>query len=177
MIIKLDVDGVLKDMVTPSIQIYKEYYDSRDNTVYDDIKVYNMSIAMPGITDFYKFFMEHGKYIFGEAKPYDGAVDFVKELKKQGHTIAITTNQIRGLEKYTIKWLQQYHIPYDSLHYSKDKSLIKGDLLIDDCIDNLLSCKDQEFVACFSQPWNQEWTGLRFNDYEQALSWTSTYNL
>lgn len=175
--IKLDVDGVIKNIIDTSIQIYKEFYDSKDNTKYDDIKIYDMSVAMPGITDFYKFFTQHGKYIFGEAKPYPGAVDFMNSLKNKGHDIAICTNQFKGNEKYTLQWLEQYHIPYDSVHFVKDKTIVKGDLLIDDCIDNLVACQNNHMVACYDQPWNQDWKGTRFMNYSQALEWINSIDL
>lgn len=174
--INLDVDGVLRNMVTPSIQVYKEFYDPKANPKYEDVVDYDLSCCMPLISDYYYLFTKHGKYIFELAKPYVGAVDFVKELKRLKHKVAIVTNQVKGSEKYTLNWLYHNKIPFDSLHFVKDKGLVNGDLLIDDCIDNLISCSSYP-VACFDQPWNKEYEGLRFMNYDDALSWIKNYEV
>jgi len=166
--ILLDIDGVQRDIVTTCIQIYKEYYDPKDTTVHSDIQVFDLSVKMPLITDKYKFFTENAKYIFGEAKPYDGALDFVKELDAISN-IHIVTNQIKGTEKYTIDWLEQYKIPYKSLHFTDYKHIVKGDILIDDYIDNLIGFTGTPI--CYSQCWNKGFDGIRMDSYEEIINY------
>ena len=52
---------------------------------------------------------------------------------------------------------------------AQDKDMVKGDILIDDCIDNLENFSGCRI--CFAQPWNEEWNyeqghgGMRYNDW------------
>jgi len=164
----LDVDGIIRDMVTTSIQIYKEFYNVRDRTKYNDIKVYDMSVAMPGITDFYKFFTEHGSYIFGEAKPYKGAIEFVKQLDEIAN-IHIVTNQVKGTEKHTLRWIEQWKIPYNSLHFAKNKNIVKGDYLIDDYTNNLEGFSGTP--VCLTRPWNSDYEGVKFDTFSEIIKY------
>ena len=48
---------------------------------------------------------------------------------------------------------------------AQDKSIIQGDAMIDDCIDNL--CSFDGVCVCYKQPWNQDYTGaFRFNEWD-----------
>ena len=169
MIINLDIDGVIRDMVTPSIQAYKEQFDKHCKLKHDDIEKYDFRIHMPLITDTYKFLKDNKTQLFLNAKPYIGALEFVDFLKMAGHEIQIVTNQVRGTEDSTLQWLLEYHVPYTSLHFAKNKNSVKGDILIDDCIDNLIVADKK--VVCVDRPWNKEWDGNKAYNYNDIYNY------
>ena len=167
--ILLDVDGVIRDIITTSIKTYKELYNPYCNLEHGVITTYNFKNHMPLITNINKFFLQNKSQIFLNAEPYSEALEFVDFLKMAGHNIHIVTNQFRGAEDSTLKWLKKYNVPYDSLHFTKNKNTVNGDLLIDDCIDNLVIADKK--VVCFDQPWNQEWKGNKAYNYNDIYKY------
>ena len=169
MIINLDVDGVLRDMITPTIQIYREQYNPLTTLQHQDITEYSFTKhLMPEITSMYSFLMSNKERLFSKAKPYKGALEFVTRLKTQGNVVQIVTNQLRGTESNTLQWLLANNIPYDSVHFTKDKTIVNGDVLIDDCIDNLAASHIP--TICLHQPWNTAWSGCRAYGLEDVFN-------
>ena len=62
------------------------------------------------------------------AKPLNGAVAAIKELKNGGHTVIIYSARTWAEYEVTVKWLQEHGIPYDQLILGKPQ----GDFWIDD---------------------------------------------
>ena len=50
----------------------------------------------------------------------------------------------------------------DRLIKANHKEIVKGDVMIDDYSKNLKTSICEENV-CIAYPWNEDWTGLRFN--------------
>lgn len=72
--------------------------------------------------------------VFRTGKPFPGAVEAVRRLRGSGHSIHIVTARHPGgqSEKSTVAWLAEEDIPYDSLTFSADKTVIDCDFFIDD---------------------------------------------
>lgn len=171
MIINIDVDGVLRDFMTASIDVYKKYFDPDCNVVHDDITQYDYRNKLPLIGKNYhnNFYNKYPKEIYVDAKPYDDILEQLEVLYKH-HTINIVTKQPVGLEKYTLEWLEKYNVKYHNIMFTQNKNLIRGDVLIDDYIDNL-----EKFTigtpVCMDQPWNQEWKGERIKILPKILEY------
>lgn len=163
--VKVDVDGMIRDFMPEVLHYYKVFYDMRSNAGVEDIKDYDITKKLPLIRDMKGFFRDHAYGIFFESKPIEGAIDFLDMLADDGHNIHITSNQYRGIQHYTLSWLEEHGVPYDSVNFTKDKSLIDGDVLIDDLIHNLDNVRYGELPICFAQPWNEQYKGFRTNDY------------
>lgn len=81
-----------------------------------------------------------GGHPYSECKPIEFVVDFVRKLKKAGHTIIFCTARYMALydgdqEKATkhgkqelIFWLRKHNIPFDEIHLGKPS----GDVYVDD---------------------------------------------
>lgn len=85
--------------------------------------------------------------------PMPGAVDAVRALKDAGHHIHIVT--ARGffqhgdlIRRHTIEWLADHEIPHDSLTFTKDKTLVRTDVFVDDSWRNV-----QQLVAAGVHTW------------------------
>lgn len=62
------------------------------------------------------------------AKPLEGAVDAIKRLKSEGHTVILYSARTWAEYEMTVDWLKNYDIPYDQLILGKPQ----GDVWIDD---------------------------------------------
>lgn len=167
-VLKLDCDGVLRDCVTPLLNIYNNMYN--DNIKHSNITTWNMSEFLGKNATYPDFFNSFPKEIFQDGRLYDEKTVDILNRVKEFYNIHIVTHQFKGLEVYTVKWLYNNKIPYDYLSFVKDKTQIKGDVLLDDAEHNLEdSCENNEIAVCFDQPWNKNWKGLRIKKLEDLI--------
>lgn len=164
--LNIDIDGVIRNIIPNLIQTYKEQYDIYSKLKEEDIKTHDVTVEMPLIKDVKEYLLYNAEYIFELSKPYPGALEFLDQLKSQRHTIQIVTNQIPPTEINTMKWLNEYSVPYDSLHFARDKTVVKGEILFDDKIKNLEACVNETIPIVMDRPWNQKFKGLRVKQYQ-----------
>lgn len=101
---------------------------------------------------------------FALGVPMVGFVEALATFKHEGHSIHIVTNRTWGDFPVgaTEYWLQRYEVPFDSLTFAADKTLVPCHVFIEDNVPNLIALKDANVVAvAYDQLWNQEWDGLR----------------
>jgi 5'(3')-deoxyribonucleotidase len=174
MTIKLDIDGVIRDFLGSFHRIYLKVYPQHKDLI-KPVSVWGLEEAYPIGKDVYKFMYEdYLDEVFLEADIYDGAIEFVKELKKIGK-IHITTFQPVGKEIPTLQWLKKYDIQYDAVSFINDKTQIRGTVLIDDGLHNLIAEAKAgiSIPVAINRPWNPEWDGWKFDTYEQILEFVS----
>jgi len=101
--------------------------------------------------------------VFGHGEPFDGTVETLTAFREAGHRIHIITNRSFGSRSHhnTSEWLDQHHIPFDSLVFSGHKTIIRPDVMVDDHPKNQRSFL-QVGIPCFlyTRPWN-----IREQDY------------
>jgi 5'(3')-deoxyribonucleotidase len=175
MIIACDIDGVLNNLVEETLNLYNSR--SGKNIQVSDITSYNFSDCLPredaeGIISLFK-----EKCLWDSLKPVQGSQKILKQLIKKGHQIylATATNPINF--SWKIDWLKRYFpfIPEDNIIRIMDKSLLKTDILVDDCLDNLISSSAERITLNY--PWNQN----ELKDYaygiRRAYSWNDIVNI
>lgn len=174
-IILVDVDGVVADIHTAWLRSYNRDYN--DTLQVSDIKAWAMH-------EFVK--PECGKNIYrylnfpdfyDDVLPIEGALEGVQILRDFGYRIVFVS---AGFHEAKARWLCKQgfcvEFPYPDRSWStptdlilaNDKSLIRGDYLIDDRPDNLFGHSARGIL--FDQPWNQApfyprvngWHGVTF---------------
>jgi 5'(3')-deoxyribonucleotidase len=166
---KLDIDGVLRDINTTFCKLLLEQYNYKvdyndfncywfTNTIMNDLPNFNSK----------KFMIDNKIEIFGNSKPYYENIEILDKLSEK-YKIKIVSAQFNETEKITDKWLNKYKIlkNVDEVIYTTNKKAIKGDFLVDDCIHNLFYKND----ICVARPWNKCGIGLfrRINKLEELL--------
>jgi uncharacterized HAD superfamily protein len=73
--------------------------------------------------------------------PIPGAVEAIDRLMIAGHTVHLVTarggfNNGAKIRRWTVEWLDKHEIPFDSLTFSADKTVVNVDMFIDDNPDN-----------------------------------------
>lgn len=102
------------------------------------------------------------------------AIDTIEKLVKDGHTIYLATaSHFTPILGYKITKMLSYFdtnlVGERNVIVGKDKSMIMGDLLIDDFPKNLDKFKGE--TICFSQPWNNNYHKTkRTNNWEEIQS-------
>ena len=162
-IIKIDIDSVIRDIHSEMLHVYNASLFKERQVNYEDLKDFDVSKVYPGLLDAEDFFFRvHAEKVFGEAKVCEKAVEGLSKLKKMGHRIILVSAQYKHNMALTINWLLRNEIPFDEVCFVQDKSLVKGDFILDDNVENLYSCiPTGEHLVCLSRPWNSKWTGIR----------------
>lgn len=107
---------------------------------------------------------------------FPNSIEILKALKKHGHTITIcTVHRGEGVPLKT-DFIKKHLGFIDNLviveEMSKShKSMIYGDIMLDDSVDNLTTSRCVLPVCFGNGKWNQEWQGARVDD------WQSFYQL
>lgn len=165
MIIGIDIDNVLNNLTEVVLKVYNE--DSGDSLQLSDITQYYMEnfVKEEYKADFYKYFLD--KRVWKQVEIVKEAVPVIKEWYEQGHEIIfITTTWAENLPKKK-SWLSK-HFPFldiqKCLYAVPKKQLIKCDVLIDDCFDNLIG--GEYIPICYNTTWNRnDYPMLRANDW------------
>lgn len=157
MIIGIDVDSVLRDTIPPTLNWWermtgiRKYREDIDKWEFHECLDIELAGVLP--SEFYQMWFKESQ-IWRWATSISGAIDAVTELHKLNE-IVIVTYQPTYLQKiWTVEWLDKYFQDvYESLVFTKRKSLARVDVLIDDGPHNFEGFMGRPIL--FSQPWNQ----------------------
>ena len=175
MIIVCDIDGILNNLAERAIEVYNSR--SNKNIQISDIISYNFYDCLPkedadGIVSLFK-----EKSLWDSLKPLEGSQNGLKQLIKKGHRIYLATATDPINFGWKMAWLKQYYpfLPEDNVIRIIDKGLLKADVLIDDCLDNLISSFADR--VCLDHPWNHN----ELKDYaygiRRAYGWSDIVNI
>jgi len=72
--------------------------------------------------------------VWARGEPLPGAVDAVRSVKADGHSVHLVTARFVGRQPQgnTERWLMEHGIPYDSITYTDDKTVVRTDFFLDD---------------------------------------------
>lgn len=73
-------------------------------------------------------------HIFRVGEPFPGVRDVILALQEEGHTIHIITHRTWGKRSVqnTMEWFEEYDIPFNTITFAEDKTIVGVDLLLDD---------------------------------------------
>lgn len=167
--IGIDVDGVIRNFMDKLIEVHL-----RENPGHKLIRkdIYDLSKWFPMGKNIYEFAFEtHAEEIYLNSRLYPGAQGFLKEIVKKNELTFVTKQPNKMLEELTLEWINKKELPYHSIIFTKDKSVFKGDYILDDYAGNLQRVLDigNSIPVCFDRPWNQDWNGPRVKTYNKFL--------
>ena len=98
--------------------------------------------------------------VFTHGGPYPGTVEALGRLASAGHSIHIITDRTVGSpgrsEAATVAWLKRHGVPYKSLTFCSDKTVLRTDYMIEDKLQNYDALEAAGCTAVLiDQPWNQ----------------------
>ena len=99
-------------------------------------------------------------YIFMREDPYPDAVETLRELMDEGHTVHIITHRMFGNNNKsmcnTALWLAEHDVPFTSVTFAEDKTFAQMDVLLDDRVENYWASVNAGIPALlFDRPWNE----------------------
>lgn len=169
MIIMCDIDGIINDLVAKALALYNSR--SGKSIRPSNITTYSFSECLPrddadGICELFK-----EKELWDSLEPLPGSQKGLKTLINNGHNVYLATATLPENFLWKIEWLQKYFpfICADNVIRIANKGLLKCDVMIDDCIDNLTSNLCDRVVL--DAPWNRNKTKDTVYDIKRAHNW------
>jgi 5'(3')-deoxyribonucleotidase len=169
-VVCLDIDGVC---VNPTEDPFLPRVNQLEGTHYTlaDITTFDYRDCLP---------LKHAQMImemWADPKLYDDmqpdpkAVAAIARMRRFSRVVALSTPTI-GHSDSKLRFLIRppLSFPKKDIIILFDKSLVIGDVLIDDNIENLLSFNGE--MICFAQQWNLTWDpdlGLRTNNWRRIV--------
>lgn len=165
MIILVDIDSTITNFSEALLKTNNVIFGT--DYTYDQIATYDWFNAT--FTDPWTITKHPGFWDVVKVNP--DAVSIIESWVKQGNKIYLVTashfNDTLGYKiKKTLEHFNPELINERNIIIAQDKSTIMGDVMIDDCIDNLVNFEGARI--CYAQPWNQHYGGsLRFSDWDK----------
>lgn len=164
--ILFDCDGVLNNFQEHLLNILNKKYNT--NYTVNDITYYDW---LPDTFD--DCWVPIEERSFWDTITIDPkAVETIESLVREGHTIYLASaSHFTPILGYKVtKILSHFDtnlVGERNVIIGKDKSMIRGDLLVDDFTKNLDKFVSGETI-CFAQPWNEGYNKtIRTNDWDE----------
>lgn len=161
MIIKIDVDGVIRNINEKMCYLYNQAFGENlteeDIFDYDVEKVFNKIKEELGRSAVQYFFGWCSEEVFLNSRPYDGVIEAIQKLRDAGHKVVIVTWQFNLKNKYnTLLFFEKNGIPYDDICFTRDKWMIQGDWLIDDNPEFITDEREKSRKIMIRMPYNKD---------------------
>lgn len=166
MTILVDIDSTITNfgeiLLLANNQLHNTNYRYTDITSYD---WFDRTFSNPWKPTEYQCF-------WNTVEVNSAAVTAIERWVRQGHQVyLVTASHFNNMLSYKIrKTLEAFNpelINKRNVIIAQDKSTIMGDVMIDDCIDNLVNFNNGAHI-CYAQPWNEYYCGsLRFSDWNK----------
>ena len=170
MIIICNIDGVLNNLTQAAIDICNEHMGT--NLKIDDITSYNFDECLSAdIAD--KFIgLFKLKEFCNNLHPIEGSQKYLRQLIKNGHQVYLSAATDPVSFEWKCQWIKQYFnfIPTDNIIRIMDTSLLKCDVMIGDCLDNLAGGNICEKI-CLDYPYNRDTSKDYAYDIYRANNW------
>jgi 5'(3')-deoxyribonucleotidase len=164
--ILLDCDDVCLSLVPTWLDLYNSEFD--DNLTKDQILDWNIAqYVKPEARDtFYEYITDPN--LFYACEPIEDALKYINLIKSKGFRVVyVTANNYENCKEF---WLKSHGFLQDDKDFihALDKSLIRGDYLLDDKIENIESFRKTGGQGIlFDAPWNRNSKLPRVNSWEE----------
>ena len=164
MTILVDIDNTINNLSKVVLEVNNDFYET--DYSYNEIESYdwlNETFCNPWLET------EHS-YFWYRVKINPRAVEMIEKWVKAGHKVYLVTASYfnEALANKICRTLLPFNpalINERNVVIAQDKTAIHGDIMVDDCVDNLNS--HTAFPICFAQPWNKDWKEDRTNNWEE----------
>ena len=135
----VDIDGVLRDITTTIMDIFKKYHpEAVKSDIVDGYDFTNVDLPLKVKMDY--LFNKFPRQIFLESEPFLEAVEdfpiLMKWAKQNKVKLVCASHQKSRLIRLSYLWLANWNLIFDELYFTKEKNNLPIDFLIDDSPKN-----------------------------------------
>lgn len=169
MIFLFDVDGVCADLVTLMLSDLNRKFPKlnlkmEDITNHDFLSSKGLILSEEPLK-FIRNRLTTADYAL-KAKPIAESLAIISKLKADGHIVKWVTAPYYSSKTWCfdrLEWLRNiYGAVAADVYFAEDKSLVFGDVFVDDKIENVIAWSKQwkdGTAVLFAQPWNASYVG------------------
>ena len=163
MTILVDMDDTIEQLVKAWVNRVNEKYDR--HVAPEDVRDWNMALPFPGLSREQVYSVPDEPGFWSTVEPMPGAAEALKHFMDEGHEVYIVTATNRESAKEKMNDLLFRYFPFLSWNQviiTGRKQLIRGDVLIDDGIHNLVGgdYKKLLFTASHNLSYDAEANGM-----------------
>jgi len=175
--ILVDMDDVLENLLEVWVSVLNERHDL--HVKQEDIVEWDMAKAFPTLTKEEIFAPFNMESFWQLTTPKKDARKYIEMLENNGHEIYVVTathyNFIAmKMRNIVERWFSPL-IPYSHLIIAYEKQMVKGDVLIDDYLPNLIGGEYRKLL--FDAPYNKQISDETLAKYSvtRVKDWAETY--
>lgn len=178
--IGVDIDSVVYSTAQAVLDVH--YENTGERLYLSDIKTYCIEdyVSEEYKKDFHKIFLD--RRVWKRVKLLPNCVKTIKQFHEMGHEIYFVTSaeatNIHKMFEFLCRTFPFIEVE-KRLIATQCKQMIRLDVLIDDCIDNLTGA--DYFGILFNYPWNENYESSIFNNNGEAIervdSWSEIPNV
>lgn len=174
MIALCDLDGVLNNFAVVCLDKFNR--DNNTHYTIDNVYTYDIATSL-GVQDF-NYFLDNyllAPDIAENCQPLEGAIKYL-ELVNNMLDLRIVTAREWSQLTHIFDWFQQHfnYIKDSQIIRCQEKHLVRGDVLIDDSLDNILSFPAGRIL--FDYRYNRDINDLQ-NFINRVKNWEECYNV
>ena len=154
MIICVDIDNVLNNLTEKTIELYNALSDK--NIQMSDITTYSFAECLPQEDADAIIELFQKQELWDALSPLSDSQWGLKTLLNTGHEIYLATATHPDNFAWKVAWIEKQYPFIDTHNIIRivNKNLLKCDVMIDDCLDNLIGNMCERI--CFDYPWNRD---------------------
>ncbi len=173
MTILVDADGVLENLTSEILSLLNEKYGT--DVKFENMREWGFSNAFPELTREQIASAEREETLYERIRPISGAPDYLKKLMDEGNSVYIVTNTPYEAVSFKMKKVMERFfpfLPWENFIITAKKQMIRGDVLIDDGIHNLVGGEYRKIL--FDAPYNRTYDA-EANGMIRVFSWKEIY--
>lgn len=173
-ILLVDLDDTIENFCETWVNELNKKYGG--NYTLQDVNNWEISNIYPEIPKEEKLELLHHEDFWMKVTPLEGAADYLRLLQEEGFNIFIVTSTDYRNIRYKVEHVLEKHFPFISKHNlitTYCKQLIRGDILVDDYVNNLVGGTYKKIL--FTAPHNRN-TILQ-EDIIRVHDWRTCYKL
>ena len=169
--IAFDLDDVLGNHTRQFVEFYNATSRKRRKLTFEEVTEYNLGrILGIGDDEFYGILNRfYGSEFFDNIQPEEGSQDTIGKIMELGYEVCVLTSRPKALGTQTRAWVKKYFEGIDPKQVLLSKEILPGpeslkgpvckkrgiDLIVDDSLEQAISCASECAVLLFDRPWNQ----------------------
>lgn len=170
----VDLDDTMTDLLSAWLNWLNNQYST--NVRKEDITDYDITKFFPSVSHDKIYAPLYNGRFWASVRPKKDAPLTLLKLKNMGFRIYVCTSSSHKTIPHKVELvLKRYFgfIPCSNIITTTNKQLIKGDILIDDAVHNLVGGSYQKILM--TAPHNQEYDASK-NDMIRVNNWTEAFN-
>jgi len=173
--ILVDMDDTVEGLL--SAWLYALNKDFGTDIGYDDIDGWNITKFFPTLTPEQVYSPLYSESFWKHVKPLEGAAENLERIIRDGHDVYIVTaSAYETLKSKMDNVLFRYFpfIKWDHVIVTSNKQLVRGDIMIDDGVHNLIGGKYKKILM--TAPHNKDYDA-EANGMTRVTNWNEVYEL